>query len=91
MIPVRHSHVVTTDVSSHGWGGCWRRVGFKPCREDEARSFFLHKKSRISSNACELHAVLHLVIAAAPRVHGSVVLPETDNSTTKAYVSHLGS
>ena len=30
MIPVRHTHVVTTDASSHGWGGWWRRVGTKP-------------------------------------------------------------
>ena len=30
MIPIRHSHVLTTDASSHGWGGWWRRVGFKP-------------------------------------------------------------
>ena len=26
-IPVQHSHALTTDASSHGWGGWWRRVG----------------------------------------------------------------
>ena len=90
MIPVRHSHVLTTDASSHGWGGWWRRVGCKPNRSDEARGFFLHKESRMSSNSRELHAVLYSVMAAAPRLRSSVVLVETDNSTTMAYVNHLG-
>ena len=90
MIPVRHTHVVTTDASSHGWGGWWRRVGTKPRREDEARGFFLHKESRMSSNSRELHAVLYSMMAAAPRLRNSVVLNETDNSTTKAYINHLG-
>ena len=58
MIFARHSHVSTTDASSHGWGGWWQRVGTKPRREDEARGFFLHKESRMSSNSRELHAVL---------------------------------
>ena len=43
LIPVQNSHVLTTDASSHGWGGWWRRVGQKPRREDEARGFFLHR------------------------------------------------
>ena len=89
-IPVKHSHVLTTDASSHGWGGWWRRVGQKPRREDEARGFFLHRESRMSSNSRELHAVLYSTMAAAPRLKNSVVLAETDNSTTMAYVNHLG-
>ena len=89
-IPVKHSHVLTTDASSHGWGGWWRRVGQKPRREDEARGFFLHRESRMSSNSRELHAVLYSTMAAAPRLKNSVVLVETDNSTTMAYVNHLG-
>ena len=89
-IPVQHSHVLTTDASSHGWGGWWRRVGQKPRREDEARGFFLHRESRMSSNSRELHAVLYSTMAAAPRLKNSVVLVETDNSTTMAYVNHLG-
>ena len=44
----------------------------------------------MSSNSRELHAVLYSVIAAAPRLRNSVVLVETDNSTTMAYVNHLG-
>ena len=90
IIPVRHSKVLTTDASSHGWGGWWRRVGFKPRREDEARGFFTREESRMSSNSRELHAVLYSMMAAAPRLRNSVVLVETDNSTTKAYVNHLG-
>ena len=90
MIPVRHSHVLTTDASSHGWGGWWRRVGFKPSRQDEARGFFLHKESRMSSNSRELHAILYSVMAAAPRLRRSIVLVETGNLTKMAYVNHLG-
>ena len=89
-ILVQHSHVLTTDASSHGWGGWWRRVGQKPRREDEARGFFLHRESRMSSNSRVLHAVLYSTMAAAPRLKNSVVLVETDNSTTMAYVNHLG-
>ena len=44
----------------------------------------------MSSNSRELHAVLYSVMAAAPRLRRSVVLVETDNSTTMAYVNHLG-
>ena len=44
----------------------------------------------MSSNSRELHAVLYSVMAAAPRLRSSVVLVETDNSTTMAYVNHLG-
>ena len=92
MIPVHHTHVGTTDASSHGCGGWRRRVGTKPRREDEARGFFLHKESRMSSNSRELHAVLYsmMAVAAAPRLRNSVVLIEADNSTTKAYINHLG-
>ena len=90
MIPVRHTHAVTTDASSHGCGGWWRRVGTKPRREDEARGFFLHKESRMSSKSGESHAILYSMMAAAPRLRNSVVLIETDNSTTEAYINHLG-
>ena len=44
----------------------------------------------MSSNSRELHAVLYSMMAAAPRLHNTVVLCETDNSTTMAYVNHLG-
>ena len=44
----------------------------------------------MSSNSRELHAVLYSTMAAAPRLKNSVVLAETDNSTTMAYVNHLG-
>ena len=42
------------------------------------------------SNSRELPAVLYSTMAAAPRLKHSVVLVETDNSTTMAYVNHLG-
>ena len=90
LIPARHQFVVTTDASRHGWGGWWRRVGQRPRRSDEARGFFLHKESKMSSNARELHAVLFTMKAAALRLRHSVVLVETDNSTTMAYINHLG-
>ena len=44
----------------------------------------------MSSNSRELHAVLYSTIAAALRLKNSVVLVETDSSTTMAYVNHLG-
>ena len=44
----------------------------------------------MSSNSRELHAVLYSMMAAAPRLRNSVVLIETDNSTTTAYINHLG-
>ena len=44
----------------------------------------------MSFNSRELHAVLYSTMAAAPRLKNSVVLVETDNSTTMAYVNHLG-
>ena len=65
-------------------------MGQKPRREDKARGFFLHRESRMSSNSKELHAILYLTMAAAPRLKNSVVLVKTDNSTTIAYVNHLG-
>ena len=65
-------------------------MGQKPRREDEARDFFLHRENRMSSNSRELHAVLHWTMAAAPRLKNSVILVETDNSITMAYVNHLG-
>ena len=89
-IPVQHSHVLTADARSHGWGGCWRRVGQKPRREDEALGFFLHRESRMSLNLRELHAVLYSTMAAAPRLKNFMVLVETDTTTTMAYVNHLG-
>ena len=44
----------------------------------------------MSSNSREWHAVLYSMMAAAPRLHNTVVLCETDNLTTMAYVNHLG-
>ena len=44
----------------------------------------------MSLNSRELHAVLYSMMAAAPRLRNSVVLIETDNSTAKAYINHLG-
>ena len=44
----------------------------------------------MSSNSHELHAVLYSMMTAAPRLRNSVVLIETNNSTTMAYINHLG-
>ena len=44
----------------------------------------------MSSNSRELHAVLYSMMAAALRLKNSMGLVETDNSTTMAYLNHLG-
>ena len=64
-------------------------MGFKTRREEEARGFFLHKESRMSSNACESNAILCSMMAAGPRLHNFVVLAEIENSTTMAYIDYL--
>ena len=64
-------------------------MGLQGHRDDEARGFFSRRESRISSNGCELTAVLFSAMAAAGHLTNRVVLVETDNITTKAYISHI--
>ena len=82
--------VVTTDASSHGWGGWWRQFGQTGSLRNEARGFWLPHEQGMSSNARELSGVLLTVQAALPSLRGKQVLVETDNKATQAYVNHLG-
>ena len=90
IIPVRSQKVVTTDASSHGWGGWWRQFGHSGTLQNEARGFWLPKEQGMSSNARELSGVLLTVQAALPALRNKQVLVETDNKTTQAYINHLG-
>ena len=58
IIPVRSQMVVTTDASSHGWGGWWRQFGQTGSLRNEARGFLLPHEQAMSSNARELSGVL---------------------------------
>ena len=90
IIPVRSQMVVTTDASSHGWGGWWRQFGHSGTLRKEARGFWLPKEQNMSSNARELSGVLLTVQAALPALRNKQVLVETDNKVTQAYINHLG-
>ena len=59
-------------------------------KEDEARGFFSRRESKNSSNWKELTAVSLSIQSAAPRLRNQVLLIETDNAVTKAYIHHLG-
>ena len=39
IIPIRFHMVLTTDASSHGWGGWWRQFGHSGTLDNEARGF----------------------------------------------------
>ena len=90
VIPQKHQHIITTDASKLGWGGWWHKVGSRHRKQDEARGFFSRRESRNSSNWRELTAVSHTLRAAAPMLRNTVVLIETDNIVTKAYINHMG-
>ena len=76
IIPVRSQMVVTTDASSHGWGGWWRQFGQTGSLRNEARGFWLPHEQGMSSNARELSGVLLTVQAALPSLRGKLVLVE---------------
>ena len=90
VIPQKHQHILTTDASHLGWGGWWHKVGSRHRKSDEARGFFSHRESRNSSNWRELTAVSLTLQAAAPQFRNQVLLVETDNKVTEAYINHLG-
>ena len=90
IIPTRSQMVVTTDASSHGWGGWWRQFGQSGTLRNEARGFWLPQEQKMSSNARELSGVLLTVQAALSKLRGKQVLVETDNKATQAYINHLG-
>ena len=90
IIPKRSQMVLTTDASHLGWGGWWRRFGQKGRSLDEARGFWLAKEAKMSSNGRELKAVLLSVKAAISHLAGHIVLVETDNKVTMAYINHMG-
>jgi hypothetical protein len=90
IIPKRSQMVLTTDASHLGWGGWWRKFGQKGRFLDEARGFWLAREANMSSNGRELKAVLLSVKAAISHLAGHIVLVETDNKVTMAYINHMG-
>ena len=90
VVPRKTSITVTTDASHWGWGGYWKETGRRARPQDEARGFFSVRESKNSSNWRELSAVLLTIQSAAQMFHGRVVLVETDNNTTKAYLNDMG-
>ena len=65
-------------------------MGLQGHRNNEARGFFSYRESKMSSNGRESTAVLFLTMAAAHHLTNHVVLVETNNITTKAYINHMG-
>ena len=90
VIPAKHQFILTTDASHWGWGGWWKQVGLRPKQSDEARGFFSPRESRNSSNWREMTAVLLSLKSCASMMSQKVVLIETDNISTKAYINHMG-
>ena len=88
--PKLDASVVTTDASSFGWGGWWRPFGLAGKLKDEARGFWLPSEEGMSSNARELSGVKLTIEAGLEHFRNRVVLVETDNKVTQAYVNHLG-
>ena len=82
--------VVTNDASSHGWGGWWRPFGHSNKLHHKARGFWLPLEEGMSSNAWELSGVMLTVKAGLKHFRNRVVLVETDNKVTQAYINHLG-
>ena len=82
--------VVTTDASSHGWGGWWRPFGHSGKLHHETRGFELPSEEGMSSNAQELSGVKLTVKAGLEHSRNRLVLMETDNEVTQAYINHLG-
>ena len=82
--------VVTTDASSFGWGGWWRPFGLAGKLKDEARGFWLPSEEGMSSNARELSGVKLTIKAGLEHFRNRVVLVETDNKVTQAYINHFG-
>ena len=90
VIPQKHQFIMTTDASHLGWGGWWKPVGRCARPSDQARGFFSKRESRNSSNWRELTAVDFTLKSAAHQFQNKVLLIETDNNTTKAYINHMG-
>ena len=82
--------VVTTDASSHSSGGWWRPFGHSGKLHHEARDLWLPSEEGMSSNARELSGVKLTVKAGLEHFRNRVVLVETDNKVTQAYINHLG-
>ena len=73
-----------------GWGGWWQHIDQPVHPHDQACSFFLQKESHNLSNWRELSGVLFTLQAAVNDLNSQSVLVETNNSTTVAYVNHMG-
>ena len=71
------------------WGRCWHKVGSRQRKEDEPRGFS-RSENKNGSNWRELTAGSLSIQSAALRPRNQVLLIETDNLVTKAYINHLG-
>ena len=87
IIEVRSQMVVTTDASSHGWGGWWRPFGQTGNIRNEARGCRLSHEQDMSNNARELFRILLTSATSPPSLRDRQVLVETDNKATQAYVT----
>ena len=90
IISARCQMVVTTDASGLGWGGWWRPFGHSGKLKNEARGFWLPTEEGMSSNARELSGVKLTIQAGLEDFRNRVILVETDNKVTQAYINHLG-
>lgn len=77
-------HHLQTDASRTGWGAWDLKTG------RQLAGFFETKWGRRSSNRRELTTIVYAILAFADLYAGSVVEVETDNTTSMAYINHLG-
>ena len=82
--------VMTTNASGLGWGGWWRPFSHSSKLKDKAQGFQLPLEEGMSSNAQDLSGVKLTIQAGLKHFHNQVVLIETDNKVTQAYINHLG-
>ena len=90
VIPVSHTWVVITDAAKSGWGGWWQHVDRQARPQDETRGFFSRAEGKNSSNWRELTGVSFTIQSAVADLQGHSVLVETDNTTSAAYINHMG-
>ena len=90
MILARCQMVVTTNALSFSWGRSRRPFGMIGKLKDKAQGFWVPSEQGMSSNAQELSGVKLMIKASLEHFRNWVVLVETDNKVTQAYVNHLG-
>ena len=80
--PSRSQMIVTTDASSHGWGGWWQQFDQTGNIRHEAWGFWFPHEQGMASNARELCRVFLTVQVALPSLCGKQMLVEMDNKAT---------